>query len=132
MGPNNAELVRVFTRKTDAVIANSAFPYHLAFEAVIDCEAGTAIHAIGAQYKIKIDIVDFSAMVSIVRFAMVAAGFLGDENWPTPAQQFIFPILAPGVLSEGHVWKIFVSLKIGVMNPHTSLAESQLFLITSP
>src|SRR5271157_2473415 len=129
MGPNDAQLVRVFTRKTDAVIANTAFPYHLAFEAILDCEAGTAIHATGAQYEIKIDIVDFSAMVSIVRFAMVAAGFLGDANWPTQAQQFVFLIMAPGVLNEGHVWKIFVSLKIGVTNPHTSLAESQLLLI---
>src|SRR5689334_7550234 len=110
MGPNDAQLVRVFTRKTGAVIANMAFPYHLAFEAAIDCEAGTAIHATGAWYEIKIDIVDFSAMASIVRFAMVAAGSFGNANWPTQAQQFVFPIAAPGVLNESHVWKIFASL----------------------
>ena len=34
MGPNNAELVRVFTRQTDALIADITFPSHLAFEAV--------------------------------------------------------------------------------------------------
>jgi hypothetical protein len=132
MGPNDTQLVRVFTRKTGAVVANMAFPFHLAFEAIIECEAGTAIHATGARYEIKIDIVDFSAMTSIVRFAMVAAGSLGDAYWPTQAQQFVFPLAAPGVLNEGHVWKIFTSLKIGITNPHTSLAESDLFLITTP
>ena len=132
MGPNDAQLVRVFTRKSGAFIANMAFASHLAFEAVIDCEAGTAIYATGARYEIKIDIVDFSAMASIVGSAIVAAGSLGNADWPTEAQQFVFPIAAPGAINEGHVWKVFASLKIGVANPHTSLAESDLFLITTP
>jgi len=132
MGPNNAELVRVFTRQTRAVIADMTFPSNLPFEAIIDCEAGAAIHDAGAKYEIKINVIDFSAMRSIVKSAIVAAGSLGDAGWPGQAQQFVFPISAPGALNEGHICKIFASLKVGVANPYASLAESPLFLITSP
>lgn len=132
MGPNNAELVRVFTRQTGGVIADMTFPSNIAFEAIIDCEAGAAIHDTGARYEIKINVVDFSAMRSVAKSAIVATGSLGDIGWPNQAQQFVFPILAPGALNEGHICKIFASLKVGVANPYASLAESPLFLITSP
>lgn len=132
MGPYNAELVRVFTREIGAVIADVTFPSNAAFEAVIDCKAGAAIHDMGARFEIKIDVIDFSAMVSIVSSVVVAAGFLSDAGWPAQAQQFVFPIAAPGDFNEGHIWKVFASLKIGVTHPQTSLAESELFLIISP
>ncbi len=132
MGPNDARLVRVFPRKTGAFIADIAFPSNVAFEAIVECEAGTAIHGTGASYEIKIDVIDFSAMASIIRSAIVVAGSLGDSDWPTPTQQFVFTIAVPEATNEGHIWKAFASLKIGVTNPHTSLAESELFLITSP
>lgn len=132
MGPNSAELVRVFTRQTGAVIADITFPSDRAFEAIIDCEAGAAIHDTGARYEIKINVIDFSAMRSIIRSAVVAAGSLGDAGWPKQAHQFVFPIPAPGALNEGHICKVFASLKVGVANPYASLAESPLFLITSP
>lgn len=132
MGPNDVELVRVFPRQTGALIANVTLPFNIAFEAAIDCASGAAIHASGAQYEIKIDVVDFSAMTSIVASATVASGFLGDAGWRAQAQQFVFPIAAPGAVNEGHIWKIFASLKVGVANPYASFAESDLFLITSP
>lgn len=132
MGPNNVRLIRVFPRKMGAVIANMAFPSNVAFEAVVECEAGTAIHGTGARYEIIIDVIDFSAMASVIRSGIVAAGHLHDPNWPTQAMQFVFPIAAPGTYKESHIWKIFASLRIGVTNPHTSIAESEAFLITSP
>ncbi len=132
MGSNYVRLGRVFPRKAGAVIANLAFPSNAAFEAVVECEAGTAIHGTGAKYEIIIDVIDFSAMASVIRSGRVAAGHLSDENWPTQAMQFVFPIETPGTYREGHIWKIFASLKIGVTNPHTSIAESESFLITSP
>lgn len=131
MGPHNAEIVRVYTRETGAVIADVSFPSNAAFEAVIECRAGAAIHALGARYEIKIDVINFSAMALIVGSAIVAVGSLGDSYWPAQAQQFVFPIAAPGAINEDHIWKVFASLQIGVINPHTSLAESELFLITS-
>ncbi len=132
MSTNAIRLVRVFPRKTNTIIADMAFPSNAAFEAVIECEAGIAIHGAGAKYEITIDVIDFSAMTSVIRSGTVATGHFGDAGWPTQAQQIMFPIAAPGTYKEGHIWKIFASLKIGVTNPHTSLAESELFLITSP
>jgi hypothetical protein len=132
MGPNAVELVRVFTRQTGEVIADITFPFTNAFEAVIDCEAGTALHSTGARYELKITVVDFSLMKAIVRSGVLAVGFLGDAGWPGLGQQFVFPIPAAGAQNEGHIGKIFASLKVGVVNPYASLAESNLFLITAP
>jgi len=132
MGPNTVELVRVFTRQTGAVIADITFPFTSAFEAVIDCEAGAAIHGTGARYELKITVVDFSVMKAIIRSAVLASGFLGDARWPELGQQFVFSVPAPGAQNEGHIGKIFASLKVGVVNPYTSLAESNLFLVTAP
>jgi hypothetical protein len=132
VGPYNVEVVRVFTRKIGAVIADVSFPSNAPFEAVIDCETGEAIHDMGARFEIRIDVIDFSAMVSIVSSVIVATGFLSDAGWPTLAQQFVFPIAASVDVNEGHIWKVLAHLKIGVTHPHTSLAESELFLITSP
>ena len=86
----------------------------------------------GAKYEIKIDVIDFSAMTSVVRSAVVAIGFLGDAGWPTEAQQFVFRIAAHEAVNESHVWKIFAYLKVGITSPYVSLAESDLILITSP
>ena len=132
MGPNDAQLVRIFPRKMGAITAGIAFPYNSALEFVIECEAGVAIYGLGAKYEIRIDIVDFSAMAPIVQSAIVVAGFFGDVDWPSPAHQFVFPIAPPEAANEHHIWKAFASLKIGVANPHTTLAESHLFLITAP
>ena len=132
MGPNDARLVRVFPRKMGAMIVDVAFPSDCVFEIVVECKAETAFYAIGAKYEIRIDVIDFSAMTSVVTSAIVATGHLGDAVWPTQAQQIVFPIAAPGTVNEGHVWKSIASLKIGITNPNTSLAESELFLITSP
>jgi hypothetical protein len=132
MGPNDVRLVRVFPRSMGATLASAAFPSNCAFEIVVECEAGTAIHALGARYEIKIDVIDFSAMAPVVTSAVVATGNFGDANWPTHAQQLVLSLAAPGDVNGGHIWKAFASLKIGVANPHTSLVESELFLITSP
>lgn len=67
-------------------------------------------------------------MASIIGSAIVAAGFLGDAGWPAQAQQFVFPIAAQGAVNEGHIWKVFAFLKVGVANPYASLAESGLVL----
>jgi hypothetical protein len=132
MSSNDARLVRVFPRKMGDMIADVAFPSDCVFEIVVECETGTAIYAVGAKYEIRVDVIDFSAMTSVVTSAIVAAGHLGDAGWPTQAQQIVFPIAAPGTVNAGHIWKAIASLKIGITNPHISLAESELFPITSP
>jgi hypothetical protein len=132
MHSNDAQLVRVYPRRMGDTIADVAFPSDCALEIVVECKAETAVYAIGAKYEIRIDVIDFSAMTSVIAPVIVATGHLGDAGWPTQAQQIVFPIAAPGTASKGHVWKSIASLKIGITNPHTSLAESELFLITSP
>jgi hypothetical protein len=132
MGPNDAELVRVFTREVGGVIADVTFPFGIPFHAVIECEAGEAVHAAGASYEIKIDVLDFSAMASVITSAIAAGGSLGDQAWPNQAHQFVFTVPAAAPENEGHIWKILASLKVGRVNPDVSLAESPFLVITSP
>lgn len=132
MRSDDAQLVRVYPRKMGATIADVAFPSDCALEIVVEGKAETALYAIGAKYEMRIDVIDFSAMTSIVTAVIVATGHLGDAGWLKQVQQIVFPISAPGTVNEGHVWKAIASLKIGITNPHTSLVESELFLITSP
>ncbi len=132
MGPNDVRLVRIFPRRMGTTLADAAFPSDRAFEIVVECESGTSIHALGAHYEIKIDVADFSAMTPVVTSAIVANGNLGDENWHARAQQFVLSLASPGDVNDGHIWKAFASLIIGVTNPHTSLVEGELFLISCP
>jgi hypothetical protein len=115
-----------------AIIAATTFPYDRDFVAVIECVAGQALHGTGARYAVQINVVDFSTMTSIIGPSIVAEGYLSDDNWPEQAQQFVFPMPEPGVANEGHICKIFASLKVGVSDPYVSLAESPLFLIAAP
>jgi hypothetical protein len=131
MGPNDVQLARVFPRKMGATIADVAFPSDRVLEIVVECKAEGAIYDLGAKYEMRIDVIDFSAMTSIVTAVIVATGHFGDEGWPTQAQQIVFPIAAPGTVNEGHIWKAIASLTIGITNPDTSIAESEQFLITS-
>jgi hypothetical protein len=132
MGPNKAELRRIFVRASGSVVEHATLPFDSAFDAVIECEAGTALHGSGARYAVRIDVIDLSAMRSVVESAIVASGSLGDAKWPSPAHQFVFGIAAPGPTSEGHIWKAFASLKVGVRRPDISFAESTIFVISSP
>jgi hypothetical protein len=132
VGSHNAELVRVFARETGAVVADVTFPSNAPFEAVIECKVGKAIHNLGARYEIKIDVLDFSTMASIISSEIVANGFMGDAGWPNHAHQFAYQIAAPGIFKESHIWKIFASLKVGVTHPYVSFAESELLLISPP
>jgi hypothetical protein len=132
MRSNDSQLVRVYPRKMGATIADVTFPSDCALEIVVEGMAEAAIFAIGAKYEMRIDVIDFSAMTSVITAVLVATGHLGDAGWPKQAQQIVFPIAAPGIVNEGHVWKAIASLKIGITNPDISLVESEQFLITSP
>lgn len=132
MGPNQAQLTRVFARKTGSLITETIFPRDASFEVVIECAVGASLHGSGARYEVKVDVVDFSVMAPVGESSIVAAGSLADAGWPTPGHQFVYALPEPGQQNEGHFWKAFASLKIGVATPDASVAESPLLVITSP
>jgi hypothetical protein len=132
MRSDDAQVVRAYPRKIGATIGDVAFPSDCALEIVVEGKAEAAIYALGAKYEVRIAVIDFSAMTSIVTAVTVATGHLGDAGWPRQAQHIVFPVATPGTANEGHVWKALASLQIGITNPQTSVVESELFLITAP
>ena len=132
MAPYTAEVLRVFARAAAADVGCVTFPFDREFEVVIECVAGTALHATGARYRVTFDIVDLTAMRPIVQSALVAEGGLGESTWPTPTHAFVFPVRAPGSENDGHVWKGFGHLRVGVRDAASTFAETLALLVTSP
>jgi hypothetical protein len=135
VGPNDAELVRVFT--TGDTIGDITFPVGADFKAVVEAEAGSAIFGSGAQFKTNIVVRDISANNDIA--FTPAAGFpaagtptsLNSTSWPNQNQKFEYTVASGGLAGrEGHVCQVIAFLTVGVTNPDSSFAVSSLFMLT--
>lgn len=134
MGPNDAEMVRVWTRDPAVpTIADVTLPVATNFEVVVECEAGTALHGSGAQFSTNIVIRDITANNNIA--ANPAAGFSGamaTAAWQNYAKQFVYTLPAANLAGrQNHVCQVLAYLQVGVVNPDVSFASSPLLIITS-
>jgi len=134
MGPNDAELIRVFTQGAGATIADVTFPTNAPFDIVVEVEAGTAIHGSGAQFKTNIVVRDLTANANIAAApAGGVSGAMSSPAWPSPPQKFVYTVAAAALAGkDDHLCQVISFLSVGVTNPDTSFAESPLFLLTSP
>ena len=134
MGPNDAELVRVFTAQVGGIIADVTFPVNTDFEVRVDAEAGSAIFASGAAFQTNIVLRDITANNDIP-FAP-AAGFSGTLNsaaFANAAKTFTYAVAAAGLAGrENHLCEARGFLNIGVTNQDSSFAVSPTFLLTAP
>ena len=134
MGPNDTELVRVFTANTGATIGDVTFPVNADFEVRVDAEAGSAIFASGAAFQTNIVLRDITANNDIP-FAP-AAGFSGGLNsaaFATAAKTFTYTVAAAGLAGrENHICEARAFLNVGVTNQDSSFALSPTFLLTAP
>jgi len=132
MGPNDAEVVRVFTQRVGATIADVSFPVGADFTVVADAEAGSALHGAGAQFSTNIVVRDITANNNIPHAP--AAGFSGamtSAQWPNLDQKFQYTIASADLAGrEDHLCQVLTYLTAGVANPDTSFAVSPLFLLT--
>jgi len=133
MGPNDAELVRVWTREVGGAIGDLTFPYNKPFEVVVDVEAGNAIFGGGTTYQTGVAVRDLSdgTIIAVTSPASVA-GNMGDPNWPAPAQQFVFTVPAAnlGAGKENHCCEALAFLRARNADVDVSFATSSMFIIT--
>lgn len=144
MGPNDANIVRVFTRVVDGPVAESAFPSDTDFEVVVEVEAGSAIFSLGGQYTVELVIVDYGSFNLFATPApkppgaptapaVAAADHMKTGKWTNQSQQFVYTVSKTDLTTrEGHFCEVLASLSVGVTTPDMSFARSGLFIITKP
>jgi hypothetical protein len=138
MGPNDADIIRVYTRESGGTSANdNTLDPSLNAEVVVDLEAGTAVIGTGAQWQVGIvikDLVNGTTIPFTLTPTTVVHGNLGTPPWPagTPAVTFTYTIPAGNLtLHKGSLCKVYAYLLIGInaANYDASFVESEPFLI---
>lgn len=138
MGPNDVELVRVFTREVDAPVADITFPYTSPFEVVVDAEVGSSLHGTGGQFEVGVIVRDLttggvltSAVAAIPNTPPPGASAnFGSAPWSNPGnQKFVYRIQRLPRFDEDHICEVLAWLRVGIQNPDVSFARSPLFII---
>ncbi len=134
MHPDDAELVRVYTREKDALmVADVTFSSNQDIEVTVEAEAGSAIFAAGGQFELRILVRDLTSFELVpLKGSEVISGSIG-EAWQNQAEIFTFKIPVEYLKDrEDHIMEVLTVLKIGIKQTHVSFARSPLFLITAP
>ena len=133
MGPNDAEVVRVFTARAvgAAFVPDVTFGQNEDIKIFVEAEAGTTIHGSAADFLTGIVVRDITQNDNINFTAnSTLTGDLASANWPNFDQKFEFTVAQADLATrENHVCQVIAFLKIGVNNPDTSFALSPLFFV---
>ncbi len=138
MGPNDVDLVRVFTRTVGGTTAEVALPYNAGFQVVVEAEAGSAIFASGAQFAISLVVRDLTTGTNFAVTPVPPSpspgtnANLNSAAWPAQTRQFVYSVAAPGAARENDIGQVLASLRVGVTNPDVEFVESPLFIIIRP
>ncbi len=125
--PNDAELLKIFTRVPPGLIAQNYVSSDAEFEVVIHAEVGIALLAMQMAYKILVIVRDLTDGTTVTTFKR--QGFLGDENWPAQFVSHPFPLSPQGRAKQDHVYEAIAALVVGPDNPIVDFLESNLFII---
>ncbi|NJP92028.1 hypothetical protein HCN51_21620 [Nonomuraea sp. FMUSA5-5] len=130
MGPNDAELVQVYTRNVGKTIADVTFSSTADFEVVVEVEAGDAMFSAGAEYTVDIVVRDLTANDTIPFTPGRIKDNLGKPTWPKEDNAFVFTVQAANLASrKGHLCEVHGYLLVGIRNFDSSFARSRTFLI---
>ncbi len=136
MHANDAQIVRVYTKRKDATISDQTYPSNQKFVITIEAEAGTQVFADAMDYHIRVVVRDLTGMSVVLDPNDPDAQLKGrirgaDQYWNTLDLTHDFPeVPAQGESKEGHVYQVIAHLTVGDVNPNISFAVSPLFCIT--
>jgi hypothetical protein len=135
MGPNDADIIRVYTREASGEIADNTLDPNADAQVVVELESGSAVTFSGAQWQLGIVVKDL-VNDGIIPFKLSpttqVTGNLGTPSWPTQSEQFVYTLQAGDlVLHKGNLCQIYAYLLIGVnaANYDASFVESEPFLV---
>ncbi|MGW1215552.1 hypothetical protein ACWD5F_38565 [Streptomyces sp. NPDC002499] len=133
MGPNDAQIVRVFSREPSGKIADSTLDPQKDGEIVLEAEAGRTLHGQEGSYRVSLVVrdIDDGTAIPVVGSGVVQGHFLTPgEGWTDFPGVFEFT-LSSAVLSQhaGHIAQAYGSVKYGSTEPGATFAVSPPFLI---
>jgi hypothetical protein len=130
MGPNHAEVIRVYTREPGSTIEDLTLDSSTNAEVVVEVESGRTIFEAGARYKTGLVIKDLETGGSIPFGPAAASGSLTDPPWDTQADSFTYTIQAGDLAGHaGNLCRVYAYLLVGVKDFDASFAESPVFLV---
>ena len=134
VGPNDAQLVRVFTREAGGAVSDTTALSGKPFEIVVEAEVGSALHNTGGKYEFGIVVRDLTTTSSI--HTASEKGNFGPPNWPGNqlAKQFVFPLAAAKLTAAmaTHILEVIAYLKVGgvgTLPADVSFAKSSMFIV---
>lgn len=133
MGPNEAEMVRVFTREVGALVRSEALPHDQSFEIVAEVATGATLLDGGPQYETGIVVRDLTGNTTIpTRPAGYGPEYMGGPDWDSQTAEFVYSVsdedLVPSMAN--HCFEAIAFLKVGAPYPVVSFAQSPLFMLT--
>lgn len=133
MGPNEIDLVRVYTAPTGQTVADVTplSPGGTSFDVVVEAEAGSA-RVDGVPYTLSIFAYDLSSGTSPAgfgNFSQTTQGIVFGSDWPR--FQRSFPVNITNINAvNGNVMAYVAVLQVGLgVNRVTKFAISPLFII---
>ncbi|WP_320783382.1 hypothetical protein [Streptomyces sp. CRN 30] len=136
MGPNDAQIVRVFSREPKGPIADVTLDPTKDAEIVLEAEAGATLHQNAGKYRVSLVVRDLSdgtgipAFVTGVATAGEVQGSFTDANWPNLAASFPFVVSSATLQNHrGHMAQAWGSVLYGTNQPGATFAVGDPFQI---
>jgi hypothetical protein len=136
MGPNDAQIVRVFSRQLKGGIADFTLDPDQDGDVVLEAEAGDTLWDGGGDYLVTLAIRDLSdgtgipAQVANTSKAGEVKGRFQDPNWAGLPTSFEFVMSSADLKAHrGHLVQAYGSVVYGNKKPGSTFAVSQPFQI---
>jgi hypothetical protein len=141
VGPNDVELVRVFSKEKSADIADITFAIDDDFDLVVEAEAGEAIHSAGAQFRLFLVLRDVTLNDNVLPVNPKAGtntppletpANMTSSAWPSQPRKFEYTVRAAAVAGRAnHVCQAIAFLTVGAAGKRdASFGKSPYFMLT--
>lgn len=133
MGPNDAQIVRVFSREPGGDVADATLNPKKDGEIVLEAEAGGTLHGQEGSYRVTLVVRDISdgSVVPVAGSGVVTGQFhKAGQGWEKLTQKFTFT-LSSNTLGQhaGHLMEAYGSVQYGATEPGATFAVSPTFMI---
>ncbi|MEV6666759.1 hypothetical protein [Streptomyces nigra] len=136
MGPNDAQIVRVFSREPKGAIADITLDPKTDGEIVVEAEAGDTLHDGQGKYTVTLALRDLSDGTAVLAQVAGAAqpglveGSFGDAHWPDLPGRFEFVVSSAELQAhKGHLLQAYATVLYGNKKIGATSAISPVFQV---
>jgi len=137
MGPNDVEIIRVYTRKKGGLTADREFHHLEEFQIVIEAEAGSAIYDLGGPYWLGFTVRNLTDSTVKPAIHQVEEDGEFQSPWTPQAYQKVFGPYTltdlvpwpPDTIKGTHCFEVLAYVRAGKKRPDVSTAASPIFVI---